>query len=406
VKEGAADDWPMFGRDGSRNPVSPESDPPVQWDLGPDWGQKNWDRKQATNLKWAAELGSITCVDLGGRRIIKKVGTNNHTYDDKIDASVLVCFRENDGKLLYKYVSPRMNHRMLDWPYSSMANSPLVKGDRLWFATNRWEAVCLDIGPLKRGKGPPQVLWKRDLIKELGVQPNGAVMNYTRFSSFADYKDRLFLITGNGVDLAGGVRVPAPEAPSPACFEKKTGKVLWMDNSPGNNILSGQWASPLVVEIRGRPQVIAPQGDGWLRAFDGQTGELIWVFDMNRKESKWVHGGRGQRNNLLATPVFYENRIYLASGQQPNNDDGPGRLCCIDPTRTGDISSELAVDAARKRLPQRRLQAVNPKNGERAIPNRNSGLVWEYTKTDQNSDGEIDLEPLHRRSHGTAALGA
>lgn len=58
------------------------------------------------------------------------------------------------------------------------------------------------------------------------------------------------------------------------------------------------------------------------------------------------------RNNLLATPVYYKGRVYLASGQQPNHGEGPGGLCCIDPTKTGDVSSELAVDAGGKSLPK------------------------------------------------------
>ena len=155
------------------------------------------------------------------------VGTNNHlsgNYDFKNDASVLACFRESDGKLLYTFVSPRMKRaRHLDWPYSSIASSPLISGDKLWFVTNRWETVCLDIGPLKRNAGDPVVVWKSDMMKELGVHPYGATMHYTRFASIASHGDRIYVITGNGIDptsivtLPGGKAptVPAPEAPRP-----------------------------------------------------------------------------------------------------------------------------------------------------------------------------------------------
>ena len=34
-------------------------------------------------------------------------------------------------------------------------------------------------------------------------------------------------------------------------------------------------------------------------------------------------------------------KIYIASGQYLENGEGPGRLCCIDPTKQGDISLEL-----------------------------------------------------------------
>ena len=56
-------------------------------------------------------------------------------------------------------------------------------------------------------------------------------------------------------------------------MDKRTGQVLWTDNSPGANVLHGQFASPLVAEIAGRAQVIVPQGDGWVRSYDALTGE-------------------------------------------------------------------------------------------------------------------------------------
>jgi hypothetical protein len=51
----------------------------------------------------------------------------------------------------------------------------------------------------------------------------------------------------------------------------------------GNNILWGQVSSPLVNEVDGNAQVIAPQGDGWLCSFDALMGESIWKFDLNSK---------------------------------------------------------------------------------------------------------------------------
>ena len=69
--------------------------------------------------------------------------------------------------------------------------------------------------------------------------------------------------------------------------KKDNGQVVWQDNSPGKNILDGQWSSPLVIETSGRAQVVVPQGDGWLRSFEALTGKLLWKFDINAKTSKW-----------------------------------------------------------------------------------------------------------------------
>src|SRR5262249_26338412 len=155
-----------------------------------------------------------------------------------------------------------------------------------------------------------------------------------------------YVITGNGVD-EGHVNVPAPHAPSLVCFDKDTGKVVWQDNSPGKNILEGERSSPLVIEVKGRGQVIAPQGDGWLRSFDALTGKLIWKFDTNPKSAKWEIGGRGTRNQTVAAPVFHECRIYIGNGLSPHVRGGAGWLYCLDPTKEGDISLELDAGPGR-----------------------------------------------------------
>ena len=57
--------------------------------------------------------------------------------------------------------------------------------------------------------------------------------------------------------------------------------------------------------INGVPQVIIPGGDGWVYAFAPATGDIIWKFDCNPKDSVWKLGGRGTRNNIISTPVVY-----------------------------------------------------------------------------------------------------
>ncbi len=358
-----ADDWPMFGRDATRNGVSPEKGAPLHWtvDLTSDGGAIG----SGQNIKWSVKLGSMTVGDPVVADGIVWVGTNNDERRDprgtyKSDASVLLALRESDGKLLYRYESPRLRgSRFQDWPGSSLACSPLIEGDRVWFTTNRCETVCLDVGALRRGHGKPQLLWKVDMVEELGVFPRSAAMHFSHLCSVASFEDFIYVITNNGVSRDFRT-VPAPDAPSVVCFAKYTGKVVWMDASPGENLLLSQWSSALVANIDGRPQVIAPQGDGWLRSFDARTGKLIWEFDSNPKSAKWAPSGRGTRNDLPATPVFYENRVYIGNGSHPEAGGGPAWLYCLDPTKQGDISLELPA---------------GPSQGK---PNPNSGVVWRY----------------------------
>jgi outer membrane protein assembly factor BamB len=158
--------------------------------------------------------------------------------------------------------------------------------------------------------------------------------------------------------------------------------------------------------------VIFAGGDGWVysfRADEGQDGkpELLWKFDANPKETQWVLGGRGDRNNIIATPVIYDGLVYVAVGQDPEHGEGVGHLWCIDPTKRGDVSPQLAfaVDGdERQPLPPRRAQAVNVDAGEVTEENPNSAAVWHYTAADRNHDDILDWEEEMHRSLGTVAI--
>lgn len=352
-------DWVMRRRDHTRNSVSPDKNAPTDWEVG-----TTSNKQKPKNIRWLVQLGTVSCGDPVIANGLVWVGTNNERpRDPKIsgDASVLMCFRERDGKFLYQYVSPRLAEgRRLDWPITSLASSPLVEGDRLWFCNNRCETICLDIGPLQRGTGQPQVLWKVDMRRELGVVPCGVMIgSNASHCSIAGYKDLIYVNTTNSRYQR---KVPAPDAPSLVCFEKKTGKVVWKDNSPGGDILDVQFGSPLVITSNGRGQVIMGQGDGWLRSFDCRSGKLLWKFDINFKSPKRNFTYYGKHNYFVATPVFYKNRVYIASGRHRDHSKEHGRLCCIDVTKRGDISSELDDGSGRGK--------TNP----------NSGLVWEFVK--------------------------
>src|SRR5262249_33691593 len=123
-------------------------------------------------------------------------------------------------------------------------------------------------------------------------------------------------------------------APSFVAVEKSTGKVVWQDSSPGNQIMEGQWGSPAAARVSDRWQVIFPGGDGWLYAFNAPTGQLLWKFDCNPKGvGPYLPGGRGDRSFLMATPVVSKGKLYIGVGQNPEDGDGVGHLWCIDLAR-------------------------------------------------------------------------
>ena len=81
-------------------------------------------------------------------------------------------------------------------------------------------------------------------------------------------------------------------------------------------------------------QVIVGQGDGWVRGNNALTGEQLWEFDTNPKDSVWPK----TRNEVISTPVVHDGIVYIANGQDPEHGEGVGHLYAIDPTKRGDIT--------------------------------------------------------------------
>jgi outer membrane protein assembly factor BamB len=366
-----AADWPQWGGGPTRNPVSPEKGLPLDFRFEQTAKGKVVEKERG--VAWKARPGDRMVVPpVVADGLVWVCTSGKYPGDDKIpskewDGGVLACLRESDGKLLWSHRTPRLKYPG-DYGYSALGSVPLVEGDRLWYVNNRHEVVCFDLAPLKKGTGEPREVWKLDLPKDLGVFPHLPVMQFGFAASAAGHGDKLYVVTHNGVDNSRAeVRVPAPDAPSLVCLEKATGKVVWKDNSPGKNILDVQVSSPLVAEVKGKVQVVVGQGDGWLRGFDADTGRLVWKCDLNPKDAVYEYGGVGDRNYVVATPVLYDGRVYVPTGQQAEHSDGIGALYCVDPTKEGDVSRELEA---------------GPRKGK---PNPNSAVVW-YTPKEVPAD--------------------
>jgi outer membrane protein assembly factor BamB len=337
-----AGDWPMWGGRPDRNMISLEKNIPRTWDV-----------KSKTNIKWVAEMGSQSYGNpvVGAGKVF--VGTNNELLRNpkhQGDRGVVMCFRETDGEFLWQMTHAKLESgRVNDWPEQGVCSSPAIAGDRVYYVSNRAEVVCLDTEGFRDGEndGPYKdeedtaeidgdIVWKLDMYNDLGVFPHNMAA-----TSPLIVDDLLFVNTSNGVDESH-VNIPSPRSPSFLAINRNTGEIVWEDSSPGNNILHGQWASPAYGVIDGKPQVVFAGGDGWLRSFEPKTGKLIWSFDCNPKDSEWKQG-RGDRNNIIATPVIWENKVFVAVGQDPEHGEGVGHLWAVDATKTGDVTESGKV---------------------------------------------------------------
>jgi outer membrane protein assembly factor BamB len=312
-------DWPMWGGTPERNMVSAMHGLPASWNL-----------EKQQNVKWTAKLGSQSYgnpVVAGGQVY---VGTNNELARNPKEAGdrgVLMCFRESDGQFLWQHTHPKLEDDTMDWPETGLCSSPLVEGDRLYYVSNRGEVVSLDARG--DGQGGSKVLWTYDMIKELGVVPRNKIS-----SSPASYGDLIYVNTSNGTDESGE-KVPNPNAPTLVAIEKQTGKLAWKANSIIGKIFDGQWSSPAVGTLSGVAQVVIGEGDGWVRGYEALKGAKLWEFNTNAKGAAW------QRTacTIIATPVIWENKVYIANGRDPESGIGPANLYAIDATKRGDITA-------------------------------------------------------------------
>jgi outer membrane protein assembly factor BamB len=406
-------EWPLFGGTPQRNMVNL-----VEKNILTDWAVKDEKKKiEAKNIKWVADLGSKA---YGGPVIADGkifIGTNNDRPrnprdtdpDTKlaIDKSIIMCFEEATGKFLWQSVHDKLPAGMVhDWPREGICSSPVVEGKRLWYVSNRCEVVCATTEGLTNGKneGPfkdekykdktdADIIWKLDMIGDLGVFPH----NLATCSPLI-VGDTLFVITSNGVDEFH-IKIPKPQAPSFLAIDKNTGKVKWSNNLPTKNLLEpgadlkhlvdrglvmmhGQWSNPVYAEVDGKGEIIFPGGDGWIYAFEPEKGELIWKFDANPKNAIYKLGGKGTRNDFVASPVVHKNKLYIGVGQDPEHDRGVGHFWCIDIEKAtklkGDVSPELV--------------AGDDGKAQKGKPNPNSAVAWHY-------GGLIDPVPEEGREY-------
>ncbi|MDX2040521.1 MAG: PQQ-binding-like beta-propeller repeat protein [Acidobacteriota bacterium] len=327
-------DWPMWGGTPDRNMVSNMKGLPTTWDV-----------TKKTNVKWMATIGSQSYGNptVAGGMVF--VGTNNEAVRDPKqpnDRGVVMAFDEKTGEFIWQITHEKLTAgRVNDWPFQGVASSPAVEGDRLYYVSNRAELICADTkgftddendGPVKdekfTGKKDGDIVWRYDMIEEVGAHPHNLAN-----SSPVIWGDLIFVSTSNGQDESH-VNIPSPKAPSMIAINKKDGKLVWEVNNVNDKILHGQWSSPAVGKLGDVVQVVIGEGDGWVRGYEALTGKLLWSFDTNPKESVWPK----TRNEIIATPIIYDNKVYIANGQDPEHGEGVGHAYCIDPTKRGDIT--------------------------------------------------------------------
>jgi outer membrane protein assembly factor BamB len=393
-----AADWPRWGGRDDCNMISTEKGLPESFEPGKKSPQgAGIDMSTTRNVKWVARLGTQTYGNptIANGRIY--VGTNDEDLRDPrihpTSGGLVMCLDEATGRLLWQLIVPKFQTNDPNFNFDNMGlgvcSSPTVDGDRVYLVTNRCEVVCLDVHGLTDGNDGPftdegrfiagpgrppvqlqatdaDILWKVDVIHDLNVWCQDAAN-----CSILVHGDFLYVCTSNGVDRSHTL-VPRPLAPSLIVLDKKTGRLAAADDERiGTRLFHGQWSSPSLGVVNGKPLVFFGGGDGVLYAFEPLASmpkqpvklKKVWSFDCNPPEYKVVNGRRVTyfdgdvrkhrcNNNdgtfvgfseIIGTPVFYKNRVYVTIGQDPSHGRGVGLLTCIDATKTGDVSGTAKI---------------------------------------------------------------
>jgi outer membrane protein assembly factor BamB len=393
-----ADDWTQWGGGAMRNMASRETGLPATFHPG----RKNrerlgFDPATAKDVRWIARLGSENYsapVVADGRVYI---GTNDEDLDDPrlrpTRGGVLLCLDERTGGLLWRLVVPRLeiDRSKVSEDFDDMnlgiCSTATVDGDCVYVVTNRCEVVCLDADGLADGNDGPfqdesrfpvpegaepielhdrdaDILWRFDMLRDLPVFPHDASN-----CSVLIVGDHAYVGTANGVYDG---KVVLPTAASLIVLDKRTGGLLARDDGRiSAGTFHGQWSSPTLAEVGGRKLVVYGGGDGCCHGFeplaagakpaaDGKPSILpqAWRFDCNPPGYRsrggapidyWalVRGGPRELDaegmlvspsEVIGSPVFHGNRIYVGIGQDPVHGPGRGALSCIAIDGRGDIT--------------------------------------------------------------------
>ena len=244
-------DWPQW-RGPKRNGVSAEKDFIAQWP------------KEGPHRLWAAKVGvGYSSVSVAGGRL--------YTMGNVSDVDHVMCLDAATGKLIWAYKYPCTAADPNGYPGPRC--TPTVDGNLVFTVSRNGHLLCLSTAN-------GALVWNKSLLNDFG----GNIPQWGFAGSPLVEGDLLILETGSS-------------GRSVVALEKKTGRVVW-----ANGNYAAGYASPIAFDLA-RDRAVA------VFSAAGLTGRAV-----SNGRVLWHHTWRTSYDVNAATPVIFEDKIFISSG--------------------------------------------------------------------------------------------
>jgi outer membrane protein assembly factor BamB len=270
----SSQNWPQW-RGPLGTGVAPNADPPVEWSETKNvrWKAELPGRGHSSPIVWGERVFLTTAVPYGDAlppRPSRAPGNHDNLPVTHRQQFMALAINRSDGRILWqRKLHEALPHEQGHRTASLASSSPVTDGERLFAFFGSFGLYCLDLD------GKP--LWRKDfgLMQSLHGHGEGA--------SPALYGDTVVV----NWDHEGQSFVVA--------LDKRTGNEKW--KVARHEVTS--WATPIVVEHAGKPQVII-SGTNRVRGYDFASGKVIWECG-------------GLSANIVASPVSSGGVVFVGS---------------------------------------------------------------------------------------------
>ena len=258
--------------------VSPTANPPLEWNETENirWKVKIPGRGFASPIVWDDRIFVTTAVPIGVAGDDQHGPRGGETSRGVHQFRVMAIDRDT-GRTLWERVAHEQEPHEAGHPANSTwaSSSPLTDGERVYAYFESFGLYAYDL------EGTP--IWERDFGDKRMRNEFG------EGSTPALFGDTLVIVWDH---LNGDSSIMAVDA--------RTGEERW--RVPRDEI--DTWATPLILDVEGRPQVIVPAMDR-VRSYDLEDGSVVWESD-------------GLTMNAIPSPVYDNGLVFLMSGFRGN----------------------------------------------------------------------------------------